>query len=155
MRNQSQRYGSIMEMASFTSWQLYPKGKSPRCPLIRVLGGPHSQSGCRGLEEIWNWTMAVHPVAPCYTAWAMSAPLECGISYAYFQSLVVDVIDRYDLKYCHGIQWLNKHWHKLYIWDLFLFNRRIITKALILKFWEGSCLSSYSSSSFVWSSWSF
>jgi hypothetical protein len=36
----------------FTPWVLYPRGKSPRYPLDRRLGGPQSQSGCSGREKI-------------------------------------------------------------------------------------------------------
>jgi hypothetical protein len=37
-------------VVSFTSRPLYPKGKSPRHPLDRRLGGPQSQSG-HGVEK--------------------------------------------------------------------------------------------------------
>jgi hypothetical protein len=47
-------------VVSFTSWSLYPQGKSPSYPLDRRLGGPQSRSG-RGCvsknctrENIWS-----------------------------------------------------------------------------------------------------
>jgi hypothetical protein len=41
-------------VVSFTPWPLYPRGKSPRCPLDRTLGGPQNRSGRRGEEESFN-----------------------------------------------------------------------------------------------------
>jgi hypothetical protein len=47
-------------VVSFTPLPPYPKGKSPRYPLERRLGGPQSWSGWRGKEKILdptrNWT---------------------------------------------------------------------------------------------------
>jgi hypothetical protein len=39
------------EWPSFTPRPLYPRGKSPRYPLDRRLGGPQSRSGCCGVER--------------------------------------------------------------------------------------------------------
>jgi hypothetical protein len=52
------RYSSIIldvrtrrrRVVSFTHLTLYPRGKSPRYPLDRGLGGPQSRSGRRGVE---------------------------------------------------------------------------------------------------------
>jgi hypothetical protein len=57
---------------SFTPWQLYPLGKSPRYPLERRLGGPQNRSGRRGEEKILAPTgtrnpTPVQPVASRYT----------------------------------------------------------------------------------------
>jgi hypothetical protein len=43
-------------MFSFTSLPLYPRGKSPRYPLVRRMGEPHSRSGRRGEEKILDPT---------------------------------------------------------------------------------------------------
>jgi hypothetical protein len=56
---------------------LYPRGKDPRYPLYRRLGGPQSRSGHRGYRKILSPLpgsnpdrTAVQPVARHYTAWA-------------------------------------------------------------------------------------
>jgi hypothetical protein len=61
---------------------LYPRGKRPRYPLDRRLGGPQSQSGPRGEEKILDSTgtrtptpSVVQPVASRYTNYAISAQL--------------------------------------------------------------------------------
>jgi hypothetical protein len=38
-------------VVSFTAWQVNPRGKNPRYPLDRGLGGPQSQSRRRGEEK--------------------------------------------------------------------------------------------------------
>jgi hypothetical protein len=43
-------------VVSFASLPLYPRGKSPRYPLDRRLGGPHSRSGRFGEEKILDPT---------------------------------------------------------------------------------------------------
>jgi hypothetical protein len=45
-----------ISLLSFTPRLLYPRGKSPRYPLYRNLGGPKSRSGRRGQENILNRT---------------------------------------------------------------------------------------------------
>jgi hypothetical protein len=66
---------------SFTRLPLYPRGKSPRFPLDRRLGGPQSQSGRHG-ENAWPYRDSnsdpsfIQPVASRYTDWAIPAPLQ-------------------------------------------------------------------------------
>jgi len=38
-------------VVSFTTWPLYPQGKSPWYPLDRRLGGPQNHSGHSGEEK--------------------------------------------------------------------------------------------------------
>jgi hypothetical protein len=47
---------SWRSVVSFTPRPLYPRGKSPRYPLDRRLGGPQSRSGRRGEEKILDPT---------------------------------------------------------------------------------------------------
>jgi hypothetical protein len=62
-------YGRVV---SFTPRPLYPRGKSPLCPLDRRLSGPESRSGRRG-ENSWPNRDSkfvpsdVQPVASHYT----------------------------------------------------------------------------------------
>jgi hypothetical protein len=43
-------------VVSFTPWPLYPRGKDPRYPLDRKLGGPQSRSGRCGAEKVLDPT---------------------------------------------------------------------------------------------------
>jgi hypothetical protein len=54
-----------LEVVSFTPRPLYPRGKSPRYPLDRRLGGSQNQSGRRGEETILDPTMSSlsHPAS--------------------------------------------------------------------------------------------
>jgi hypothetical protein len=68
-------------VVSFTPRPLYPRGKSPRCPLGRRLGGPHNRSERCGDEKILDPTgtrtptcLVVQPVASRYTDSAIPAP---------------------------------------------------------------------------------
>jgi hypothetical protein len=63
---------------SFTPQPLYPRGKSPRYPLDRRLGGPQSRSGHSGKET--NLTLpgieprASDPAGGNYADWAIPTP---------------------------------------------------------------------------------
>jgi hypothetical protein len=70
-------------VVSFTSQLLYLRGKSPRYPLDRRLGGPRNQSGCCEEEKILDPTSTwksnpsvVQTVASPYTVCAIPS---CGI----------------------------------------------------------------------------
>jgi hypothetical protein len=57
---------------------LYPRGKDPRYPLDRRLGGPSEPVWTQGLEEkssapVGDRTPIVQPVVRYYTAWATAA----------------------------------------------------------------------------------
>jgi hypothetical protein len=63
----------------FTPRTLYSRGKSPRYPLDRRLGGPQSRSGRFGEEKILDPTgtlnpLVVQPVSSRYTDYAIPAP---------------------------------------------------------------------------------
>jgi hypothetical protein len=49
-------------VVNFTPWPLYPRGKSPRYPLSRWLGGPQSRSGRFGEEKINDPTGTRTPI---------------------------------------------------------------------------------------------
>jgi hypothetical protein len=51
-------------VVSFMSQLIYPKGKSPRYPLNRRLGGPQNQSGCGG-KEIEIPSLSLPRIEPC------------------------------------------------------------------------------------------
>jgi hypothetical protein len=53
MEVSGQLHGPVV--VSFTALKLYPRGTSPRYPLDRKLGGPHSRSGRSG--EIKNLSL--------------------------------------------------------------------------------------------------
>jgi hypothetical protein len=62
-------------VVSFTPRPLYSRGKSPRYPLDRKLGGPQSRSGRRGEEKILALPgHELRLVASRYTDWAIPAP---------------------------------------------------------------------------------
>jgi hypothetical protein len=67
-------------VVSLTPQPLYPRGKSPRYPLDRRLGGPQSQSGKFEEEKILDPTgtrtpsPVVQPIASRYTDYATPAP---------------------------------------------------------------------------------
>jgi hypothetical protein len=42
---------AVVGVVSFTFWPLYPRGKRPRYPLDRRLGGPQNRSERRGEEK--------------------------------------------------------------------------------------------------------
>jgi hypothetical protein len=69
-------------MLSFTPLPLYHRGKDPRYPFDRRLGGPQSRSGQRG-ENSWPYRdsnsdlSVVQPVASRYTVYAIPAPTLC------------------------------------------------------------------------------
>jgi hypothetical protein len=74
-------------VVSFTPQPLYPRGKSPRYPLDRRLGGPQSQSGWRWRREnSWPYRdsnsdpSVVQPVASSCTDYAI--PLYFHAKYA-------------------------------------------------------------------------
>jgi hypothetical protein len=48
-------------VVSFTPWLLYPRGKSPRHPLDRRLGGPQNSSGRYGEEECFLPLTEIEP----------------------------------------------------------------------------------------------
>jgi hypothetical protein len=52
---------ALVGVVSITPLLLYPRGKSPRCPLDRRLGGPQSRSGQRGEEKILDPTGTLTP----------------------------------------------------------------------------------------------
>jgi hypothetical protein len=61
-----------------------PLGKSsPKYPLIRSLGAPHSSSEHFGEEKnlapAGNWTLAVQPLAYHYTDWASLTPIRWNL----------------------------------------------------------------------------
>jgi hypothetical protein len=62
------------EWSAFTSWPLYPRGKSPRYPLHRRLCGPQGRSGDRSMRQFsclcQESIPAVQSVACHYTDWA-------------------------------------------------------------------------------------
>jgi hypothetical protein len=67
-------------VVSFTPRPLYPRGKNPRYPSDRTLGGPQNRSGRRGekknlvhLPRIDPDSLIIQPVACHYTDWAVSA----------------------------------------------------------------------------------
>jgi hypothetical protein len=67
---------------------LYPRGKDPRYPLYRRLGGPQSRSGHR-LEEkssafVGDRTPVVQSVVRHYTDWATPAPKKTTLIYFIF-----------------------------------------------------------------------
>jgi hypothetical protein len=69
-------------VVSFTPRPLYPRGKRPRYPFDRTLGGPQSRSGRRGEEKILGPYLgsnsdpsAIQSVASRYTDCAIPAPL--------------------------------------------------------------------------------
>jgi hypothetical protein len=51
-------------VVSFMPRPLYPRGKSPRYPLDRRLGGPQNRSGRRGEEKIFDPTGTRMPTTP-------------------------------------------------------------------------------------------
>jgi hypothetical protein len=68
-------------VVNITPRPLYPRGKSPRYPFDRRLGGPQNRSGRRGEDKNLVPTgtrtpapSAVQPVASRYTDWAIPAP---------------------------------------------------------------------------------
>jgi hypothetical protein len=73
------------EGVSFTPRQLYPRGKSPRFPLDRRLGGLQSRSA-RGGENSWPYRdlnsdrSAVQPVASCIIPDLWKGDKESGTS---------------------------------------------------------------------------
>jgi hypothetical protein len=69
-------------VVNFTPRPLYPRGKSPRYPLDRRLGGPQSRSGRFGEQKIldpyWDSNSdpsVVQPVTSRYTDYAIPAPV--------------------------------------------------------------------------------
>jgi hypothetical protein len=71
--------GPSWRVVSFTPLPLYPRGKSPRYPLDRRLGGPQRQSGQSGevkiLAPTWTQTptLCLQPVASRYADYAVPA----------------------------------------------------------------------------------
>jgi hypothetical protein len=60
---------SLKWVVSFTPLPLYPRDESPRHPLDRMLGGPHSRYGRYGWVNILDPSV-VEPVASRSTDWA-------------------------------------------------------------------------------------
>jgi hypothetical protein len=56
--------------------ELYPRGKDPRYPLYRKLGGPQSRSGRSCYASVGDRTPIVQPVVRHYTAWATATPVK-------------------------------------------------------------------------------
>jgi hypothetical protein len=80
---------SWRSVVSFTPRPIYPRGKSPRYPLDRRLGGPQSWSG-RCEEKILDLTgtrpptsAVTQPVASRYTEYAIPAPLKMSADNIY------------------------------------------------------------------------
>jgi hypothetical protein len=63
-------------MVSFAPLPLYLRGKSPRYPLDRRLGGPQSQPGRRPYRDSKSDPSVIHPVGSPYTDYATLAPLD-------------------------------------------------------------------------------
>jgi hypothetical protein len=76
-------------VVSFMPQLLYARGKSPRYPLDRRLGKPHSWSGWRGEENSLPYQdlncdlTVVQPVASRYTNCAILAPTEMLVGVVY------------------------------------------------------------------------
>jgi hypothetical protein len=59
-------------VVSFMTRPLYPRGKSPRYPLDRRLGGPRSRSGRRGEEEILDPTGTLTQTSRSSNPWPVA-----------------------------------------------------------------------------------
>jgi hypothetical protein len=82
-------------VVSFTPRPLYLRGKSPRFPLYRRLGGPQSSAGYCGDSPAGNRIPAVQSVASQYTDWAIPAHWPIGANIKFTRPLIPSCIEIY------------------------------------------------------------
>jgi hypothetical protein len=115
-------------VVKFTPRPLYPRGKSPRYPLDRRLGGLQSRSGRFGEEKIRDPTGTRTPTPRSSSPWLVAIPTT--LSRLFFFFFFVNTVTRENLCLAEGVTGKLRKYHNTQIITCIL--HQIITGPLNL-----------------------